>query len=88
MQAYAGLTRFLLGDEVSDGLAIPKDNWRVAAPALREIVRRAERLRRRVPGGERLAVEAGRRHWKTVVELGLDGIPADFGLPSVLGRAA
>ncbi len=92
MQAYAGAVRGLLGDELADQLALPKDGWRFVVPAVREVVRRAERLRRTVPGGDRLALEAGRRHWNNVVRLGLMGIPAEFGLPRELatfgGRAA
>lgn len=88
MQAYAGVTRRLLGDEMADQLGLPNDGWRYTGLAIREIVRRAERLRRRVPGGEQLALQAGQKHWKRVVELGLDGIPADFTLPSELFRRA
>ena len=92
MQAYAGAVRGLLGDELADQLALPKDGWRFIVPTVREVVRRAERIRRTVPGGDRIALEAGRRHWQNVVKLGLMGIPAEFGLPSrlssVRGRAA
>lgn len=88
MQAYAGAVRGLLGDEVADQLAIPRDGWRFIVPAMREVVRRAEGLRRTVPGGHRLAVEAGRRHWQNVVQAGLMGIPAEFGLPSNLSAFA
>ena len=84
MQAYAGAVRGLLGDELADQLALPKDNWRFVVPAVREVVRRAERLRKTIPGGRRVALEAGRRHWRNVVELGLMGIPAEFGLPHQL----
>ena len=88
MQAYAGLVRGLLGEEVADQLGLERDRWRFTAPAVREVVRRMERLRRTVPGGRRLAVEAGRRHWAQVVELGLMGRPAEFALPRTLGRFA
>ncbi len=81
MQAYAGAVRGLIGDELADQLDLPKDAWRFVVPAAREFIRRAERLRKTVPGGRRLALQAGRRHWQNVVELGLMGIPAEFGLP-------
>ena len=81
MQAYAGMVRGLLGDTLADQLELPRDGWRFAVPALREVVRRAERFRRAVPGGNRLAVQAGRQHWDNVVRLGLMGIPAEFELP-------
>ncbi len=86
MQAYAGAVRGLLGDELADQLALPKDGWRFVIPAVREIVRRAERLRRTIPGGRRLALQAGRRHWQNVVDLGLMGLPAEFGLPAQLAN--
>lgn len=92
MQAYAGMVRGLLGDELADQLELPKDGWRFVVPAVREVVRRAERLRRTVPWGNRLALQAGRQHWQNVLELGLMGIPAEFELPRTLaerrGRAA
>jgi hypothetical protein len=84
MQAYAGMIRYLLGEETANDLALPRDRWRFAAPALREVVRRAERIRRTVPRGDRLAVQAGRQHWDNVVRLGLMGIPAEFELPQKL----
>ena len=85
MQAYAGMMRGLIGDEMADQLSLPRDRWRFVVPAVREITRRAERIRKTVPGGHRLAVQAGRRHWQNVVQLGLMGLPAEFGLPSDLG---
>ncbi len=88
MQIYAGMVRGLLGEELSDQLELPRDRWRFAVPAVREVVRRAERLRRTLPKGHQLAVSAGRQHWQRVVELGLMGLPAEFALPRGLSARA
>lgn len=87
MQAYAGFVRGLLGEETADQLGLPKDHWRFAVPAAREVVRRLERVRRTVPGGKKQAIELGRRHWSRVVKLGLQGMTPQFGLPERLARA-
>lgn len=87
MRAYAGVVRGLLGEEIADGLGVARDRWRFTAPAVRELVRRMERVRRTLPRGRELAVRAGRGHWERVVELGLMGIPAEFALPTRLAAA-
>lgn len=84
MNAYAGIVRYLLGASTADALGLPRDGWRLTAPAIREIVRRAELLRKTLPGGHELAIRAGKKHWSNVVKFGLAGIPAEFPLPQVL----
>lgn len=79
-----GLCRGLIGDALADQLGLPDDLWKLGVPALRSVITRAERLRRRVAGRYPRAVRAGRRHWARTVELGLAGIPATFELPAAL----
>ncbi|MBX2811867.1 MAG: DUF2236 domain-containing protein [Myxococcales bacterium] len=84
MQAYKGIVRGLLGEKLADQLGIPNDMWKYSFHTVRKITRNTERLRRHLPGGERLAVQAGQQHWQHIVEFGLNGLPADFALPKVL----
>jgi hypothetical protein len=82
------MCRFLLGDEAADGLAVPRTSWRYMVPFLRRFVASVELVRERVPFGDVPAVWAGRRYWDRVVEVGLAGAMAEFGLPQGLARAA
>jgi len=47
-----------------------------------------ELVREKVPFGDVPAVWAGTRYWDRVVEIGLAGAMAEFGLPQGLARAA
>jgi hypothetical protein len=84
----AALCRALLGGEMADKLAVPNTSWRYTIPFARRLVSSIEMVRRRVPFGDLHAVRAGTRYWDRVVEIGLAGTMAEFGLPQGLTRAA
>ena len=73
-----GFTRTLLGNAMADKLDLPKDAARFVLPAVRRLLSRAERVGRRVPGYDARMVSAGRSYWKTAIEMGLEGKPANF----------
>ncbi len=78
------LGRELLGDELADGLAMPVNSWRFVIPPLRGLVTAMELVREHSPTAHRKAIELGTRYWQRVVELGLAGATAEFGLPQRL----
>lgn len=82
------LCRELVGDELADGLAVPRNTARFAMPMVRRLVSGVERFTRVVPFGERGAIAAGAHYWDRVVEIGLQGATYDFALPSGLGGLA
>jgi hypothetical protein len=84
----ASVCRELIGDELADKLGVRRSHLRYAMPIIKRLVRSAERFTLAVPYGEQAAVAAGTRYWDKVVEVGLRGVAADFGLPQRLGRAA
>jgi len=79
--------RELIGDELADKLGVQRTPLRYAMPVLRRLVRSVEHVRQRVPFAERSAVAVGARYWDRVVEIGLQGATAEFGLPSHLVAA-
>jgi hypothetical protein len=76
-----GLSRFLMGDEYAEALGYPRTRWRFALPALRAVLARADAVRRGVPFGDRLALDAGQRYWEQLLEAGIAGTPVTFALP-------
>jgi hypothetical protein len=69
---YYALSRGLIGDFYADALQYPRiapelllRSYRVAA--------RASDLRRRLPGGDRVAAAVGHQSWKTALAIGLGG---------------
>jgi hypothetical protein len=82
-----GMCRFLMGDEVADALAVPRTPWRYAAPVLQRLVRGVELVRSSMPFGDGPAIAVGNRYWDRVVQLGLAGATAEFGLPEKLAAA-
>ncbi len=84
----SGMCRELLGDELGDALALPRTSWRYMVPFVRRLVSSVELVRANVPFGDVPAVWAGTRYWDRVVEIGLAGAMAEFGLPQSLARAA
>ena len=88
MRFSAAMCRELLGDEMADALAVPSTPWRYMVPFARRLVSSVELVRERVPYGDVPAVWAGTRYWDRVVEIGLAGAMAEFGLPQSLARAA
>jgi hypothetical protein len=84
----AAMCRTLLGAEMADKLAVPRTPWRHMVPFVRRLVSSVELVRENVPFGDVPAVWAGTRYWDRVVEIGLAGAMAEFGLPQRLARAA
>ena len=82
-----GIGRYLVGDRYADALGYPRTPWRFAAPALRALISGTGRLVGRLPGIDRLALEAGIRYWRRTVEVGLGGREARFELPARVSRA-
>jgi len=82
-----GVCRGLLGDELSDKLDVPRNNYRFALPTMRTIITAAENLRIRSSWADRTAYVTGRTYWDKVVELGLAGATAEFRLPERLAIA-
>jgi ER-bound oxygenase mpaB/B'/Rubber oxygenase, catalytic domain len=80
--------RELLGDELSDKLGVRRSNLRYAMPIIKRLVRSVERFTHAVPLAERSAVAVGSHYWDRVVEIGLRGATAEFGLPERLGAVA
>ncbi len=81
-----GLCRSLAGDEVADGLGLPRDRYRFVLPGVRASVRTVESVRRRIPQLESLAEAMGARYWAGNLERGLGDVPAAFDLPDALGE--
>jgi hypothetical protein len=79
-----GLSRFLLDEGYAEALGIPKNGWRFVVPALRGLVSTAGRVLGRLPGSERLRLEAGLLYWQHVVSVGLGDTDATFALPEAL----
>ena len=82
-----GIGRYLVGDRYADALGYPRTPWRFAAPALRALISGTGRLVGRLPGIDRLALEAGVRYWRRTVEVGLGGREARFELPGRVSGA-
>jgi hypothetical protein len=82
-----GIGRYLVGERYADALGYPRTPWRLVAPALRTLISGTGRLVGRLPGIDRLALEAGLRYWRRTVEVGLRGKEARFELPARLGHS-
>ena len=82
------MCRHLMGDDLADKLSLPRTSWRYMVPFARRLVSSVELVRETVPFADVPAVWAGRRYWDRVVEVGLSGALAEFGLPQNLSRAA
>lgn len=76
-----GISRFLIGDTYADALGFPKSPWRYAAPAITALLSGAGTLVRKVPGVDRVILEAGLGYWRRVVAVGLGGQTATFRMP-------
>jgi hypothetical protein len=82
------LCRELIGDELADGLAVPRNTARFAMPMVRRLVSGMGRFTRAVPFAERSAIAAGAQYWDRVVAIGLQGATYEFALPTTLGGVA
>jgi hypothetical protein len=81
------MCRELVGEELADKLAVPRTSWRHTVPIVRRLVSGAELVRTSVPFTDRSAIAVGKRYWERVVEIGLAGATAEFGLPDRLAAA-
>ena len=81
------ICRELLGEALADDLEIERTRWRLVVPMVKRLVAGTEILRERVSVADRTALLAGRRYWDRVVEIGLAGATAEFGLPEKLAAA-
>ena len=83
------LCRELVGDELADKLGVAKTSWGLMVPFVKRFVSGVELVRRSVPLGmaDVPALWAGTRYWDRVVEIGLAGATAEFGLPDKLAAA-
>ena len=84
----AAMCRELVGAPLADALGVPQTPWRYLVPFVRRAVSSVELVRERVPFGDASALWAGTRYWQRVVDVGLAGATAEFGLPQGLARAA
>ncbi|HVP61743.1 MAG TPA: oxygenase MpaB family protein [Myxococcaceae bacterium] len=82
-----GIGRYLVGERYADALGYPRTPWRLVAPALRTLISGTGRVLGRLPGIDRLALEAGLRYWRRTVELGLAGEDARFEIPARVSQA-
>jgi hypothetical protein len=84
------MCRALIGDELADKLGVEQTSWRYLVPFIRRFVSSAELIRASVPLGlaDVPALWVGTRYWGRVIEVGLAGAIAEFGLPEKLGAAA
>ena len=81
------MCRHLLGDALADALDVPRTSWRFTVPLLKRLVSGVELVRSTVPFGDVPALLVGNRYWDRVVEIGLAGAAAEFGLPDKLAAA-
>ena len=86
----AAVCRELIGDDLADKMAVERTTWRHLVPFMRRFVSGMEFIRESVPLGvaDVPALWAGTRYWDRVVEIGLAGATAEFGLPEKLSSAA
>ncbi len=79
-----GVSRYLIGDRLADGLAFPRSGWKLVLPAVRPAIRAVHGVAQKTMLGRKLASKLGMRHWSVVVETGLAGMPATFPMPETL----
>lgn len=77
-----GLVRSVMGEELADGLGVPKTKYRHAIHLVRAVVGRLERSRLTRGGMRARGVAAGRAYWRAAVESETE--PMLFSLPSEL----
>ncbi|MCR9142156.1 MAG: DUF2236 domain-containing protein [bacterium] len=84
-RALYGFSQAFIGADNARELDYPKTIWSRLLPFLKIIVACSEVLRRIVPGGNKIARRVGERMWQFAINNGLQGRPAQFGLPEKLG---
>lgn len=79
---HHGLARALNGPEIADDLGLPDDLWQYVEYPARAIIRPLETLRRRVPGGNRVAARIGNDAIRRDLRRLLRGVEPSFGAES------
>lgn len=80
----AAVTRLLLGEPLSDRLALAKNGYARLLPLVRGVTRARDLVLRFSPKRRADAEAAGARYWELVVAKSLEGKPADFAPPEGL----
>jgi len=75
---HHGLARAFNGAEVADNLGVPDDLWQYAEYPARAIIKPLEKLRRRVPGGNRVAARIGNDAVRRDLSRLLQGVEPTF----------
>lgn len=83
-QALYGFSQVFIGRDNAKELAYPRTIWSRLMPVLKIIVACTEVVRKIVPGGNGFARRFGERMWQFAIDNGLQGKPAQFGLPEKL----
>jgi hypothetical protein len=81
------LSRYLLGHEIADGLAVPRSRLEPLIPVLRAAIAAFDGARARLQPLDVLAVQFGSRYWDDVVARGLGERGTDFAPPVALRPA-
>jgi hypothetical protein len=81
--SYA-LSRYFIGDEMADALALPRTGIGRALPLLKRVRSGARLLAKGLGALPVGTADAGARYWQFVVEQGLRGMPAEFSMPASL----
>ena len=76
---HHGLARALNGPEIADNLGLPDDVWQYAEYPARAIIMPLEKLRQRMPGGDRLAARIGNDAVRKDLQRLLRRVEPDFG---------
>jgi hypothetical protein len=72
------VSRYLIGDELADGLGYPRTPWRLAVGPIRAMNVTMNALRRSVTSSHEPLYRFGLFAWERLIEQGLAGIPAAF----------
>lgn len=75
------LCRHLIGDRYADAMELPRSRWALAPVVLGQIIRRVDRVVRRVPGVREQALRLGAKYWRRTVELRFGDAEVPFELP-------
>ncbi len=83
-RALYGFSQSFIGRKNADELDYPRTFWSWLMPLLKIVVATTELGRRGIPGGKRFMRRLGERMWNFAITAGLQGKPAQFGLPEKL----
>ena len=81
------MSRYLLGKETADALAVPRSRLERAMPALRLAIRAFDGARSRLQLLDMAAVQLGSRYWEDVIARGLGKAGHDFAPPEKLAQS-